>query len=534
MTFSETIPSAVASSVASRAGELAVVETGALADRRVTYAELGEMIVDATRAMMAAGVGPGDRVAVWAPNSLGWVVAALGAQHAGAALVPINTRWKGNEAAYVLAASKAKVLCTSVGFLDTDTVAMLDADGTALPDLARIVLLPGSQLAPERSRVTPVGPWSELVEAGRSVAADDAVRCAAAVQPSDISDILFTSGTTGRPKGVLMCHGQTVQHFADWADYAGLTADDRYLIVNPFFHMFGYKAGWLAGLMRGATIYPVPVLDVATVLATVERERITVLPGPPTLYRMILDHPDLARYDLSSLRVAVTGAADIPVALIEEMRARLPFSVVLTGYGLTEAGTCAISQPGDDAETIATTTGRAARGFDLRVVDRDGRNVPTGETGELLVRGFGVMQGYLDDPAATAAAIDHEGFLHTGDLATMDERGYVRIVGRLKDMIIVGGFNVYPAEVENVLLGHDDIGQVAVIGIPDDRLGEVPMAWVVAAPGRAPDPDGIVAWSREHMANYKAPRRVAVVDGLPLNAAGKVQKTVLREWSEGR
>jgi acyl-CoA synthetase (AMP-forming)/AMP-acid ligase II len=160
--------------------------------------------------------------------------------------------------------------------------------------------------------------------------------------------------------------------------------------------------------------------------------------------------------------------------------------------------------------------------------------VPTGETGELLVRGFGVMQGYLDDPAATAAAIDHEGFLHTGDLATMDERGYVRIVGRLKDMIIVGGFNVYPAEVENVLLGHDDIGQVAVIGIPDDRLGEVPMAWVVAAPGRAPDPDGIVAWSREHMANYKAPRRVAVVDGLPLNAAGKVQKTVLREWSEGR
>jgi len=206
---------------------------------------------------------------------------------------------------------------------------------------------------------------------------------------------------------------------------------------------------------------------------------------------------------------------------------------VLTGYGLTEAGTCTISQSGDDAETVATTAGRAAKGFELRVVDGDGDEVDRGETGELLVRGFGVMQGYLDDPEATAAAIGDDGFLHTGDLASMDERGYVRIIGRLKDMIIVGGFNVYPAEVENVLLTHPAIGQVAVIGVPDDRMGEVGMAWIVPAAGQTPEADEIIAWSRERMANYKVPRRVATIDALPINAAGKIVKEELRALAAG-
>ena len=264
--------------------------------------------------------------------------------------------------------------------------------------------------------------------------------------------MLFTSGTTGRPKGVIMTHGQTVSQFREWCRFAGLEAGDRYLIVNPFFHMFGYKAGWLASLLQGATIFPVPVFDVARVLALVQSERITVLPGAPTVYRTILDHPDLEKFDLSTLRVAVTGAADIPVALIEEMRARLPFRTILTGYGLTEAGTCTGSRPDDDARTIATTAGRAMDGLEVIIAGADGAELPRGETGELRVRGYSVMRGYLDDPEATAAAIDDRGFLHTGDLATMDERGYVRIVGRSKDMLIVGGFNVYPAEVENVLL----------------------------------------------------------------------------------
>jgi acyl-CoA synthetase (AMP-forming)/AMP-acid ligase II len=520
----ETIPAAVAATIAARPDAEAVVEPG----RRVTYRELGERALLSARAMIAAGIQPGDRVAIWAPNGLGWIVAALGAQSAGAAIVPVNTRFKGDEAAHVLAASKAVLLVTTVGFLGSDPAGMLAGAATLLPHLRRIVLLEGSA-QPEK---TPEGVVAELWEG--FVARAEAVGGAAAserqrqVRPADASDVLFTSGTTGRPKGVVMTHGQTVRQFREWCAFAGLEPGDRYLIVNPFFHMFGYKAGWLASLLQGATIFPVPVFDVPAVLALVERERITVLPGAPTIYRSILDHPERKKFDLRSLRVAVTGAADIPVALIREMRAELPFRSILTGYGLTEAGTCTGSRPDDDAETIATTAGRAMPGLEIVVADGEGKEVARGETGELLVRGYSVTKGYLDDPEATRAAIDANGFLHTGDLATMDARGYVRIVGRLKDMLIVGGFNVYPAEVENALLAHEAIGQVAVIGVPDARMGEVAMAYVVPAPGRAVDPAAIVAFARERLANYKVPRHVVAVAELPLNATGKVMKDALR------
>ena len=450
-----TIPAAVMDSVARRGSVEAVVD----GTQRVTYAELGERIIEATRAMIAAGVSSGDRVAIWAPNGLGWIVAALGAHSAGAAIVPINTRWKGGEAAYVLDAANVTLLFTSVGFLDTDTVAMLDADPTELPNLRSIVLLPGSLPNLVHWCQAPMHQlWcagTTFVAAGSAVTEEAAWERLRSVQPTDTSDTLFTSGTTGKPKGVVMTHAQTVAQFTEWCDFAGLLPDDHYLIVNPFFHMFGYKAGWLASLLRGATIFPVAVFDVPTVLDIVQREQITMLPGAPTIYRSILDHPDRGDYDLSSLRVAVTGAADIPVALIEQMRAELPFTSILTGYGLTEAGTVTGSRPDDDATTIATTAGRAMQGLEIVIADpdpdSDGAEVERGTTGELLVRGYSVMQHYLDDPEATASAIDDNGFLHTGDLATMDDRGYVRIIGRLKDMIIVGGFNVYPAEVENVL-----------------------------------------------------------------------------------
>ena len=496
--------------------------------RRVTYRELGALVSTGARAMMAAGVEPGDRVAIWAPNGLGWIVAALGAQSAGAALVPINTRWKGAEAAYVLSASHAVVLVTTVGFLGTDTVGMLRAAGTPLPHLRRIVLLDGSVGAGEAPEGVHVEPWHTFASRADEITAAAEAERRRGVRPTDTSDILFTSGTTGRPKGVIMTHGQTVRQFREWCDFAGLRPDDRYLIVNPFFHMFGYKAGWLASLLRGATIVPVPVFDVARVLSLVEAERITVLPGAPTVYRSILDYPDRDAFDLGTLRVAVTGAADIPVELIREMRAELPFRSILTGYGLTEAGTCTGSRPDDDAETIATTAGRAMPGLEIIVADADGREVERGATGELLVRGYSVMQGYFDDRSATAAAIDAQGFLHTGDLATMDDRGYVRIVGRSKDMLIVGGFNVYPAEVENTILAHDAIAQVAVIGVPDERMGEVAMAYVVPASGRSVDPDAIIGWARERLANYKVPRHVVAVSELPTNASGKVMKDTLR------
>jgi acyl-CoA synthetase (AMP-forming)/AMP-acid ligase II len=522
--LAETIPGAVAASIAARPELEAVVEPG----RRVTYRELGELASVAARAMMAAGVERGDRVAIWAPNGLGWIVAALGAQSAGAALVPVNTRWKGAEAAYVLSASKAAVLVTTIGFLGADTVGMLRAAETPLPQLRRIVLLDGSDGAEAAPEGVDVERWSAFAARAGAVGAAAESERRQGVRPTDTSDILFTSGTTGRPKGVLMSHGQTVQQFREWCEFAGLRPGDRYLIVNPFFHMFGYKAGWLASLLQGATIVPVPVFDVERVLALVETERITVLPGAPTVYRSILDHPRRGAFDLHTLRVAVTGAADVPVALIREMRAALPFRSILTGYGLTEAGTCTGSRPDDDAETIATTAGRAMRGLEIIVADADGREVERGATGELLVRGYSVMRGYLDDPESTAAAIDERGFLHTGDLATMDERGYVRIVGRSKDMLIVGGFNVYPAEVENALLAHDAIAQVAVVGVPDERMGEVGMAYVVPASGRRVDPDAILGWARERLANYKVPRYLLAVSELPINASGKVMKNELR------
>ena len=520
----ETIPAAVTASIAARPEVEAVVEPG----RRVTYRELGERVRTATRAMMAAGVEPGARVAIWAPNGLGWVVAALGAQCAGAAIVPVNMRFKGEEAACILSASKAALLVTTIGFLDIDTVGMLRAAGTPLPHLRRIVLLDGSAGVTEAPTNTLVEPWHTFAARAGEIPDSAASERRQRVRPTDTSDILFTSGTTGRPKGVIMTHGQTVQQFREWCEFAGLREGDRYLVVNPFFHMFGYKAGWLACLLQGATIVPVAVFDVPTVLSLVERERITVLPGAPTVYRSILDHPDRKAFDLHTLRVAVTGAADIPVELIREMRAELPFRSVLTGYGLTEAGTCTGSRPDDDAETIATTAGRAMKGLEIVIADAKGREVERGATGELLVRGYSVMQGYLDDPEATAAAIDERGFLHTGDLATMDERGYVRIVGRSKDMLIVGGFNVYPAEVENTLLAHDAIGQVAVVGVPDERMGEVAMAYVVPAPGRKFDADAILCWARERLANYKVPRYVVAVERLPTNATGKVVKDALR------
>jgi acyl-CoA synthetase (AMP-forming)/AMP-acid ligase II len=348
----------------------------------------------------------------------------------------------------------------------------------------------------------------------------------------DLSDVIFTSGTTGRPKGAMTSHAQTLRTFATWASIVGLAEGDRYLIVNPFFHTFGYKAGIIACLMQGATIVPEPVFDVDKVLATVAAEHITVLPGPPTLYQSILDHPRRAEYDLSSLRLAVTGAAVVPVELIKRMRSELTFSTVLTAYGLTEStGTVTMCRRGDDPETIAQTSGRAIPGLEVRVVGIDGVDLPRGEPGEIVVRGYTVVSGYFEDPDATAEAIDPDGWLHTGDVGVMDDAGNVRITDRKKDMFIVGGFNAYPAEIEGALLAHPSVAQVAVIGVPDERMGEVGCAFVVPRTGTDVGTlaEELAAWSRDQMANYKVPRYVEVVYALPTNASGKVLKTELRE-----
>lgn len=492
-------------------------------DRRVSYPELRARADAAARALMAHGVARGDRVALWAPNSLEWIVAALGIVTAGAVLVPVNTRFKGAEAGDILFRSGARLLFTVRGFLDTDYPALLAEAGVELPARELTVVLAGE---------TDDG---EVAGDGFFASGDDVSTAAldervASIAPDDPSDVVYTSGTTGSPKGVVMTHGQTLRAYLDWCDWADLHPGDRYLIANPFFHIFGYKAGCLACLLRGATIFPVPVFDAGAVLDLVERERITVLPGPPTIYTSILDHPGRADRDISSLRVAVTGAADIPVELITRVREELPFDRILTGYGLTEAGTVTGCRPDDDFERIATTVGVAWPGFEVRIVT-DAGDAAAGEPGEVIVRGETVTRGYLDDPEGTAAAIDAEGFLHTGDLGTIDADGYVRIVGRIKDMFIVGGFNAYPAEIENLMLRHPRVAEVAVIGVPDPRLGEVAKAFVVLRPGPAIDAEEIVTWARGEMANFKAPRSVEFLDALPVNATGKVVKDELRARS---
>lgn len=479
----QTIPEMV-SSAGDRFGDAEAVVDG---DLRLSFVELTDRVRRAAGAIAALGLDKGDRIAIWAPNSAHWLIAALGAVTAGAVMVPVNTRFKADEAADVITRSGAKAVLIEKGFLGQDFA-------------------------------VPAGvPAIDL----KSGFLEDGTPFECAVRGEDIADVIYTSGTTGRPKGVMMNHLQTLRLYEEWCDLADLREGDRYLIVNPFFHTFGYKAGCIASLIRGATILPVPVFDVDEVVELIAAEQVTMLPGPPTLYHSLLALPDKAK--LATLRAGVTGASDIPVELIRRVHEELPFTTLATGYGLTECGTATLSRPGDSFSDIATTVGTACDGVEVQIAD----------DGEVLVRGYTVMQGYLDDPVATAEAIDDDGWLHTGDLGVLTDCGRLQIVGRKKDMFIVGGFNAYPAEIEGFLLEHPAVAQAAVIGVPDDRMGQVGRAFVVLK--SVPNDDNaamtdieLIAWSRERMAGYKVPRSIVFLGELPLNATGKVMKDRLR------
>jgi HIP---CoA ligase len=490
--------------------------------QRLTFAELAAATDEAARAYVAHGLEPGDRVAIWAPNSARWVVAALGAYRAGGVVTTVNTRFKGSEAAHVVRTAGARLLVTVTDFLDTDYVGLLE--GAGRPEcLERTVVLHGP--VPGHC----VG-WEGFLAGATGVDPALVGKRAGAIAPDDVSTVIFTSGTTGAPKGAMLRHDASVRAFTAWSDVVGLQEGDRYLVINPFFHTFGLKAGILACLVKGATIVPHATFDVPDVMRRVDEERITMLPGAPAIYQTILDHPDLDRFDLSSLRLAVTGAATVPVEMIRRMASELTFTNIVTGYGLTEAtGIVTMCRHTDDPETIAKTAGRPIPDIEVRTVDQAGKDVPAGDPGEVVVRGYNVMAGYIGDPDASAAAIDADGWLHTGDIGVFDRDGNLKITDRLKDMFIVGGFNAYPAEIENMLMEHPTVGQAAVVGVPDRRMGELATAFVVPRAGATIDEAALIAWCRERMANYKVPRSVQVVDALPLNASGKVLKYVLRE-----
>lgn len=531
-----TIP-ALVTAAASRFGDTeAMVDDGT----RLSFSELGERVTALARSLLVWGLRPGDRVGVWGPNSWEWAVAALAAHTAGGVVVPVNTRFKGEEASFVLGKARTRMLFTVSDFLGTDYVQMLLRNPTGVPSsLEEIVVMGGT---------TPPGTtaFAELMASE----VDDCTATLPSISGADTCHIMFTSGTTGQPKGVVLNHAAICRAYANWASVIGLRHGDRYLIVNPFFHSFGLNAGILACLMTGATMIPHPVFDVPSVMERIAAERVSVLPGPPALYQTILNHPDLDSFDMSTLRLSVTGAAPVPVPMITAMRELLGFEVIVTGYGLTEAsGIATMCRHDDDPETISTTSGRAIDDVDVRVVGPDHRELPRGEPGEIVIQGYNVMDGYLGDPVATDAAVV-DGWLYTGDIGVMNDDGYVTITDRLKDMFICGGFNAYPAEIETTLLAHPAVGQAAVVGRPHKRLGEVGHAFVVLAAGNTPTDssspqvsaspqvnetaaaarlkDEIINWCRERMANYKVPRGVTFLAALPLNASGKVRKHVLR------
>lgn len=489
---------------------------------RLSYNDYAERVRRATRAFVAAGIEPGDRVAIWAPNVWEWPVALIGLQAAGAVMVPLNTRYKGSEAAYILNTSRAKVLVTVQGFLGNDYVSMLD--GVDLPHLETTVILRGD---------VPDGAVSfdDFLAAGDADGmAEAAAARSASVQPGDLADILFTSGTTGAPKGVMCTHEQAVKGFESWGSLVGLRSDDRYLVINPFFHSFGYKAGIVASLVKGAALVPLATFDVDAAMELIEAESISVIPGPPTIYQTIINHPNFDRDKLASLRLAVTGAASVPVQLIRDMRDILGFETVLTAYGLTEAcGIATVSRHDTPDDIIANYSGKAIPNVEVRIATDDGTECAPGEPGEVLIRGYQVMLGYFEDDEKTAETLDADGWLHTGDIGIMNADGYLKITDRMKDMFITGGFNAYPAEIESLLSEHPDIAASAVVGIPDERMGEVGHAFVQLRPGTSATSDELRSWSREHMANYKVPRGFTVVADFPLNASGKVLKYELRD-----
>ncbi len=492
-------------------------------DARISFATLALETRRAARGFIAAGLRKGDTFAVWAPNMWEWVAAAAGGQAAGGILIPLNTRLRGREVAGIVNRARSRFLVSIGDFLGIDYPSMLD--GHDLPTLERIIVLGKSSGPPRGLRQG----WNDFLAAGESV--QDAVVDAsiAALGPDDHADIMFTSGTTGDPKGALFNHRQSLLGAQTWLDISAVHEGDRYLAFGPFSHTASYKAGWVTTMLCGCTLYAKNKLDTEAIMALVSNEHINFMPAPPTVLQSILSHPNRQKYDLSSIEFISTGSAVVPIEMVRRLKLEVGVNQVATAYGLTEVcGTATFTRPDDPLELVANTAGRAVPGVEIRCIRPDGADTDTGEPGEVLVRADKMMLGYFENPKATAEAIDPEGWLHTGDIGTLDAAGNLKITDRLKDMYIVGGFNCYPAEIERDLAGLPGIMHCAVVGVPDERLGEVGRAFIVRAPQATLTESDVMAWCKQNLANYKAPRSVVFVDELPMNATGKVLKHALR------
>jgi fatty-acyl-CoA synthase len=486
---------------------------------RFTYAELNEGVDRLARALMAAGLEPGDRLGIWSPNCVEWLMLQFASAKAGVILVNINPAYRTTELEYALNQSGCRVLVAASEFKGSDYEAMVEEVRGSLPALEREIFLGTTG-------------WDELLAEATEVSDDDLRARADSLQFDDPINIQYTSGTTGFPKGATLSHHNILNNGFFIGEFCRYTEADRVCIPVPFYHCFGMVLGNLACTTHGACIVlPEAAFEPRSVLEAVEAERCTSLYGVPTMFIAELDHPDFDRFDYSTLRTGIMAGSPCPVEVMRKVIERMHMDEVTICYGMTETSPVSTQTAADDPlERRVSTVGRVHPHVEIKIVDPvDGRALPRGEPGELLTRGYSVMLGYWNDPERTAEAIDRARWMHTGDLATMDEDGYVNIVGRSKDMIIRGGENVYPREIEEFLYTHPDVSDVAVIGVPDERYGEEIMAWVQLREGAGTSGDELKDFCRGKIAHYKVPRYVKLVDEFPMTITGKVQKFKMRE-----
>ena len=522
--MTDTIPTLLRAAAQKYGAKAALCST---VDGATSFADLDAQADRVARALLADGMEHGERTAIWAPNMWEWVAAAVGTQRVGGVIVPLNTRLRGGEVADIVRRAGISRLFSVGEFLGRHYPDMLR--GEAMPGLKRIIVL---RADPAKLTGAKQG-WEAFLAAGEATPGALLMERAAAVTPDSIADIMFTSGTTGLPKGAIFDHKRSLGGGRAWVGISDMTADDRYCCFGPFSHNASYKAGWIAGLMAGTTVYWPEAYDSETILNLIVDNRITVMPAPPTVWQEMLAHPKFLDWDISSLRFLSTGATVIPIELMRRLEADTDINVLSTGYGMTECcGSATHTRPGDDISRIACTVGKAIPGTEIRIADTEGRNLPPGEAGEVLIRDDKLMIEYLDNPEATRAAIDSEGWLHSGDIGVLDADGYLKITDRLKDMYIVGGFNVYPAEIEKQMSSLPGLHQCAIIGLPDARLGEVGHAFIVRSADSALTEAEVIAWSKANLANYKIPRGVTFLDALPMNSTGKVVKFALKAMAQ--
>jgi fatty-acyl-CoA synthase len=484
---------------------------------RLTYAQL-EAAVDALASgLIAAGIARGDRVGIWAPNHWQWVVLQYATAKAGAILVNINPAYRTHELEFALRQSGVRMLVSAPAFKTSDYAAMIEEVRPGLPELERVVLLGDDA-------------WTELAE--RPPDREALGACAAQLSFDDPINIQYTSGTTGFPKGATLSHHNILNNGFFVGELCGYTEADRVCVTVPFYHCFGMVMGNLGATSHGACIVvPAPSFDPAATLATVAAERCTSLYGVPTMFIAMLAQPDFAEHDLSSLRTGIMAGSPCPAEVMKRVMEEMHMGEVSICYGMTETSPVSTQTRRDDpVELRVGTVGRVGPHVEVKIVEPDtGLVVERGHPGELCTRGYSVMLGYWDEPERTAEAIDAAGWMHTGDLATMDDDGYLSIVGRSKDMVIRGGENVYPRELEEFLYRHPDVADVQVVGVPDERYGEELCAWVIPRPGASLEEEEVRAFCRGELAHFKVPRYVVLTDAFPMTVTGKVQKFKLRD-----